>query len=157
MTLFEDDKPFTVYITRNLHAAIRDITRYSAGHTLRHSIWSLPPDRIYFWIDALCIDQSNNQERGIQVQIMSKVYARSVAVLVWLGPIPGSKTEPSIRQMHDLVRDGFSASANAAENRKKGKSAYVSWVNVPINCLTLKQLFSLPWWTRVWVVQEVVL
>ncbi len=39
----------------------------------------------YFWIDALCIDQTNTKERNHQVQQMGNIYARASAVIVWLG------------------------------------------------------------------------
>jgi hypothetical protein len=38
-----------------------------------------------FWIDALCIDQSNTKERNQQVQQMGKVYTLAQTVLIWLG------------------------------------------------------------------------
>lgn len=39
----------------------------------------------YFWIDALCIDQKNLEERSKQVQNMLLVYQNATAVRVWLG------------------------------------------------------------------------
>lgn len=40
------------------------------------------------WIDQLCIDQSNNDERGQQVKLMAKIYSLAEDVLVWLGDGP---------------------------------------------------------------------
>ncbi|KAF2431651.1 hypothetical protein EJ08DRAFT_669800 [Tothia fuscella] len=37
------------------------------------------------WIDAICIDQSNVQERGQQVEIMGDIYKFAERVVVWLG------------------------------------------------------------------------
>ncbi|KAF9891689.1 hypothetical protein FE257_003701 [Aspergillus nanangensis] len=37
------------------------------------------------WIDALCIDQTNIEERGQQVQLMARVYGMASRVIVWLG------------------------------------------------------------------------
>ncbi|KAK4205443.1 heterokaryon incompatibility protein-domain-containing protein [Triangularia verruculosa] len=37
------------------------------------------------WIDQLCIDQSNNQEKAAQVSLMGKIYSSASQVLVWLG------------------------------------------------------------------------
>jgi hypothetical protein len=50
---------------------------------LRHARRTLPS--IYFWIDALCIDQSNTKERNEQVQQMGKIYTLAQTVLIWLG------------------------------------------------------------------------
>ena len=39
----------------------------------------------WFWIDALCIDQTNIKERNHQVAQMGKIYATADHVIVWLG------------------------------------------------------------------------
>jgi hypothetical protein len=51
-------------------------------------------DRI-FWIDAICIDQSNIQERGHQVERMGQIYSCADRVRIWLGRI----FEPGIRRL----------------------------------------------------------
>jgi hypothetical protein len=47
------------------------------------------------WIDAICVDQKNLQERSSQVQRMRDIYKLADRVVVWLGPIycfdPGSR------------------------------------------------------------------
>jgi hypothetical protein len=57
-------------VTENLHAAL-----------LRLRDCSIP--RI-LWVDAICINQANNEERAHQVEIMAKIYARASRVIVWL-------------------------------------------------------------------------
>lgn len=47
----------------------------------------------YLWIDAICIDQDDLDERSAQVAIMRKVYRGASRVLVWLG-LPGEVSEP---------------------------------------------------------------
>jgi hypothetical protein len=39
----------------------------------------------YIWIDQICINQCDTQERGHQVGIMAQVYSQAVYVVVWLG------------------------------------------------------------------------
>jgi hypothetical protein len=46
---------------------------------------------IYLWVDALCILQSDLQERSAQVQQMARIYSTASTVYVWLGPNPGLK------------------------------------------------------------------
>lgn len=36
------------------------------------------------WIDAVCIDQSNSDEKGIQVALISEIYSRASQAIVWL-------------------------------------------------------------------------
>jgi hypothetical protein len=40
----------------------------------------------YFWIDAICINQANNEERSLQVVLMTTIYSTAMHVVSWLGP-----------------------------------------------------------------------
>ena len=42
-------------------------------------------DGKWWWIDSICIDQSNLQERAHQVQLMQLIYRQAEQVIVWLG------------------------------------------------------------------------
>ncbi|KXH25919.1 hypothetical protein CSAL01_04473 [Colletotrichum salicis] len=37
------------------------------------------------WIDAICIDRTNPQEKAVQIPLMGEIYAKSSAVYIWLG------------------------------------------------------------------------
>jgi len=41
--------------------------------------------RLYYWIDALCINQDSLPERNQQVQLMGLIYSQAALVRVWLG------------------------------------------------------------------------
>lgn len=43
------------------------------------------------WVDAVCIDQADDEERSEQVQMMSGIYKKASRVLVWLG-LPFERT-----------------------------------------------------------------
>jgi hypothetical protein len=60
-----------VIVTTNGHAAMVELSRRK--------------DVKYFWIDAICINQGNNAERGLQVAMMDQVYSKAESVIVWLG------------------------------------------------------------------------
>ncbi|XWW99289.1 hypothetical protein V2A60_007298 [Cordyceps javanica] len=69
-----------VPVTTNLAAALR----YVKGH------WSnFYPGRdattFRIWIDALCINQDDFDEKGQQVQLMRSIYSNAELVLAWLG------------------------------------------------------------------------
>lgn len=49
-------------------------------YSLRHE--SIPRR---LWIDAICINQDDNREKGTQVMVMAGIYARCISVLIWLG------------------------------------------------------------------------
>jgi hypothetical protein len=67
-----------IKVTRNL----RDALRMLANAT---NIPGMPKIPIYYWIDALCMDQSNIPERNDQVERMGDVFKRADGVIVWLG------------------------------------------------------------------------
>jgi len=64
----DDDE---LYVTANLHVAL--------SH-LRHCLL----ERI-LWVDAICINQGDNDEKGRQIQLMAKIYSKASRVIVWLG------------------------------------------------------------------------
>lgn len=41
-----------------------------------------------FWIDAICINQDDIEEKNRQIRIMPHIYFRASEVLVWLGLYP---------------------------------------------------------------------
>lgn len=54
------------------------------------------------WIDALCINQLDNEERACQVSMMAQIYAGAEQVLAYLGELelpdflPPSSNNPSV-------------------------------------------------------------
>lgn len=62
---------FPVSVTRELSQALRHLRRSRDDRVL--------------WVDALCIDQKNIQERGSQVRLMRDIYSACSASLVWIG------------------------------------------------------------------------
>lgn len=96
------------------------------------------------WIDALCINQKDNSEKGPQVRGMGRVYASAEGVLVWLGPDPSKIAERIFSQIRTACEMFESPKINLAEYmRKTGSSG--------------RQVFEMSWFSRLWVVQELVL
>ncbi|KAJ5986574.1 hypothetical protein N7451_010939 [Penicillium sp. IBT 35674x] len=58
-------------IRENLEAALRQLRRRDRPRTM--------------WVDGICIDQSNVQERTEQVQQMDRTYRNATGVVVWIG------------------------------------------------------------------------
>jgi hypothetical protein len=115
-------------IGSNLDCALRHL-RPAYGHEPR-----------VFWIDALCINQADVQERSAQVQLMSSIYSLAHNVIIWLGP--GS---PGFDPVFDCVRTNTIPSS--FEERDEGL-----WL---VRCLTI--LCNNPWFGRVWILQEMLL
>ena len=62
----------TISVTQNLATALRYLRYANESRTL--------------WVDAVCIDQSNLNERSYQVTLMGDIYRAALQVVVWLGP-----------------------------------------------------------------------
>lgn len=90
------------------------------------------------WVDAICIDQQNLQERGHQVGLMGQIYSNAIRVLVWLGP----DTSCCAAETFQVI---FKASYDA------------TFARAPSVKEALERLISCKWFSRVWVVQELLL
>ncbi|PQE07254.1 hypothetical protein CJF31_00004949 [Rutstroemia sp. NJR-2017a BVV2] len=64
---------YLYHVTLNLESALRRLRRTNSDLTL--------------WIDALCINQSNNLERTKQVSLMHDIYSNAKEVIVYLGEV----------------------------------------------------------------------
>ncbi|PMD26755.1 HET-domain-containing protein, partial [Hyaloscypha hepaticicola] len=53
------------------------------GNALRHL--RLKDKARTLWVDAICVDQANDDERGHQIAQMGKIYSQATTVRVWLG------------------------------------------------------------------------
>ncbi|OHE98305.1 HET domain-containing protein [Colletotrichum orchidophilum] len=65
-------------MTPNCAAALRLLRRSLSRKMKSRSSLSV-------WVDAICIDQSSNDERNAQVAMMAEIYQRAKTVVVWLG------------------------------------------------------------------------
>lgn len=66
----------TKTVMPNLHAALKHLR--------------LPDRSRYLWINALCIDHSNTNERNAQIRIVHKIFNQASKVCLWLGETNGS-------------------------------------------------------------------
>ena len=100
----------------------------------------------WFWIDSVCIDLEDEHERGLQVQLMGRIYRQSARTVVWLGEgTPG--TDRAMAFLADLGAAGFVDTRHLAGVVQRYERAAAE----------LQVLFRLPWWTRTWTLQEFVL
>lgn len=100
--------------------------------------------RRILWVDAICIDQTNESERNHQVNQMGDVYSQATQVLVWLG----LETAWSRRLLALLRRTVH----KWERNRQHGYSKCMAgeWDN-------MQNLCSMEYWGRLWIIQEVAL
>ncbi|KAF5693038.1 heterokaryon incompatibility protein (het-6OR allele) [Fusarium denticulatum] len=110
----------------------------------------------YLWIDAICIDQTNQREREIQVGIMSEIYSMAARVDIWLGDGGKESVEAIrvIRILSSLNEETHGSEVSLDKNAIKslGLPAMPSLAWRPF-----VDLLQRNWFRRAWVVQETVL
>lgn len=159
----KDQTPFWVYVGRNKTAAVA-VTRNLAValSNLRHTD---RPRRL--WIDALCIDQSNDVEKGPQVAQMGTIYSFAAHVIAWLGP----ERHDSGRALDFIARMGTHADVEypawlrhvgvqANKISKGGPAAPKRGADgtVPITADETRSVYHLlcrGWFYRLWIRQEI--
>ena len=124
-----------------------------------------PEEPRILWADAVCIDQSDDQEKGHQVNMMADVYDHAFAVLVWLGEastLAAEKAFHLIRKINEHIDSNISESELASH-------AWTAVRNIPklgtrsqlfqddSESEALHDLFGRPWFDRLWVLQEAAL
>lgn len=95
------------------------------------------------WIDALCINQRDIQERSHQVKHMAMIYRSAKHVLIWLGEWPNSKvcSHPDDCQALCLSR---------LREEARGSTSLT-----PLHVLEhFVDIIALPWFSRLWIIQE---
>lgn len=103
------------------------------------------------WIDAICIDQTNIQERNQQVAEMRNIYAKAAQVRIWVGQ-PNSRTKELFEYL------------NASETER----AALTWSSFSTEGLLvigepretplvdgLIDICSREYWGRAWIRQEI--
>ena len=133
-----------LHITENLELALRRIRR--------------PYHPKNMWIDAICINQSDNEEKSVQVFLMGDIYANAARTIVWLGE-QSANSDMAMDFIHALrqkSRDEDSGDDSLsddedphADDTRKGISD-----SNQIALQAVTNLMQRQWWTRIWVIQE---
>lgn len=110
------------------------------------------------WIDAICINQADVEERNRQVQLMGAVYKRASCVLVWLGEEGANSREilQLIAEFDGLPDpDMFTPGALDPEPWSGPARGLVGVGTRDILKPALRSFFERSWFCRAWVIQEV--
>ncbi|CAG5150414.1 uncharacterized protein ALTATR162_LOCUS2651 [Alternaria atra] len=100
----------------------------------------------WLWIDQICINQEKNDERAHQVNQMADIY--SVATVeAWLG----SGFKGSDKLVDLIVRESL------FRNQKHPRQQFVSQRETRTILPSLHCFINLPYWSRLWVIQEILL
>ncbi|KAF7532538.1 hypothetical protein G7054_g7870 [Neopestalotiopsis clavispora] len=150
-------------VTENLFSALRHLRDFEKHRTL--------------WIDAICINQDDFAERSSQILLMRDIFQRSMSV-IWLGPasVDSSLAFNTLKKCHTAVpevmsriqTDPFGIVKYASMNKffhqilaKKSSNAQRPKYNNECHRLkrcqwtALRAILERPYFTRLWVMQEV--
>ncbi|OCK74210.1 HET-domain-containing protein [Lepidopterella palustris CBS 459.81] len=130
-------------VTPNLHAALLRLRHHSRNLTI--------------WVDAICINQYDIEERSSQVQLMRKIYQCGRQLLIWLGEEdPGTATAARvIRRLDEMVKKGLRIS----DDITRDNSHLLMNLGLPnidsADWVAFRKFFDRRWFQRVWILQEV--
>ncbi|KAI9692699.1 MAG: hypothetical protein M1820_009450 [Bogoriella megaspora] len=127
-----------------VHRNLRDALPYLAR---RQS--SLP-----IWIDAICINQTDSDEKLTQVRMMHNIYSRANEVWVWLGTGREDSKE-AIALLPRIAEVGKEVNGDSMQKspRPTLESKGLPGLSSPM-WQTVYSLIYNPWFFRLWIVQE---
>jgi Heterokaryon incompatibility protein (HET) len=121
-------RPF--YVRENLHRLLQQLRSSTTPRTL--------------WVDAICINGVDMDERGAQVRLMGDIYRGAKRALVWLGAATN-------RNLYYRLREMRGQDLNGHFGPRPGKQDPL------LNSLFLALDRCSDYWERTWVVQEFIL
>ena len=121
--------------------AYRVVIRPSLESALRQL--RSPDSHKFFWVDALCINQPDYDEKSSQIPVMWEIYNGAFNVCVWLG----AHEDESERAM-DFIKE--IVELDNLEQLVQDTDTSEKWA-------ALSNLMRRPWFSRRWIVQEIAL
>jgi hypothetical protein len=122
----------------NLHAALRRLSCRPNNNNQKSTR--------RLWIDAICINQTENTEKSLQVMQMGKIYAGASRVLIWLGEADAS-SHLAFDTLWEFAKDN---DEDAHKNCRKLASTALE------RRAALQEFLHRPYFKRAWIIQEVV-
>jgi hypothetical protein len=137
-----------IHVTRSLYVALEAYRRTSQ--------WK-DTEGVPIWADGICINQDDPHEQAEQVRMMDEIYRQATFVTVWLGE-PSADSDLAMDFILELNRDLTSLRrSNAAMEYFEDLEMYGLRPKHDPAWMAFRRLFTRPWFTRVWILQEVIL
>ncbi|MCJ1229251.1 hypothetical protein MMC12_005916 [Toensbergia leucococca] len=131
-----------VQFTENLEAALRELRCQGP---------------VCLWVDALCINQADFEERGRQVLRMGAIYATASETIAWLGS-EADNSRLALDLIHILSRaDVDGGDVDLSDIEEAMRPLYQPSVHGKFgdHWAALQLLYDRPYWRRIWIIQEI--
>lgn len=135
----------SISITNNLYAGLLRLRHVKEGRTL--------------WIDQICINQWDLEEKAAQVALMRDIYRQCTQCVTWMGELTRGDHEVPIRDakaVFDFLREVAAAKTAPLselpvlfEQSDRGSAARKAFEAF--------SMYGNPWWSRIWTVQEAII
>lgn len=146
--LEEDSIIGNLSITHNLDIALRHIRLANEPRLL--------------WIDALCINQTDDEEKSRQVAMMGSIYSLASHVILWLGP--ESQDSDDALDILEYIGSQFEYDSTTKLLKLLPSSDEIEWADTQMTMPfrsgeldAICALFERPYFSRTWTRQEVAL
>jgi hypothetical protein len=124
-------------ITRNLWDVLSQLRKQKFGCRM--------------WVDAVCINQKDEEEKSFQVAMMRDIYKRAAKVIFWLGE-QESYDKDAVRLMRGFL-ERYPHQLDMEPHRGKTLEE-LGLSSIDRGWTGWASLFCRPWFGRVWIVQE---
>jgi hypothetical protein len=159
-----------LYISPSLSSALTQFRRSDSSRFLwADAIWQVenPACQVGTRVNGTSIDQSNIKERGYQVSNMIKIYKQATQVLAYLGPDNEDKAGPAMQAIDKIITSISNSNKLRIRDLKTLQEYRAAKLDLVVDLgkllennhttwVCLKWIFSRPWYSRGWVLQEAV-
>jgi Heterokaryon incompatibility protein (HET) len=131
---------------RNLQPIQVDSVQVMVRSNLYHALLELSKDflRPHLWVDALCIDQANLDERNSQVALMKDIYTNATEVILWLGNGESDDSDTNL-------------SSGFTKTRLVRSEDYIDSGEEVLTDRAHRYIACNEWFERCWTLQELIL
>jgi hypothetical protein len=141
------EDPQTIILNGRLFKVTRNLSNALYGLREQHRVVPL-------WIDAICINQDDILERNQQIQMMGDIYGIARHTVIYLG----ESNEKIDDVFSEIALSEFPSRRETQRSLTDGaQRPTLDLIGMEDKQLLAEELLARPWFTRVWVFQELVL